>query len=561
MQEILYEGYLWKESQWIKSWRKRWCVLTDDALYCFKKSLEYENATEIFHFNGNISENPFTGHALIHNDPKQILFHLISNDGKSERKFKISDPDSMRFYAKIKDVVQRSSARNDISNRIISERERSNRCSFPYKVLPQTLICGFIHFDLQILNSVPESIIEVISQYTNPSRSTMVLLFRPNGLRFTSTVSTSATASGSAVSAHFVDMDICSVSCKYPQFYKKWKFNEQELTRRKSKYLQTTYHREVQWGELPLFMTSHPLFRQIFGGSPHSAQCSSGSSDIGTFSVIATSLFSVIIYDGYQLTVAMDDTECNHSKSSLKGIEFQLPNVLNEYGDLEYFKVHFSPQYGLMAQKDNEIYRLSAGDEWDCNNHHFGEYQIYKIYHHLSWSKMVHFPKEISITSLCFVDEHRLFCCGQSLVMMDLKKLKQFKTVKCQLMDSRLLDEFILFPSGLWYDDDNGKVFCIGGSHSRRAQMYDMDRKRWTPLRRTRYGHDGSSSPPLVWMDRECPHLLYVCSFEKRAHNKAPKVKVEMLDTRDVRNRWVKCNDLYGAQNIDSTVWNLFFLS
>ena len=44
--DISKEGYLWKQSRHIKSWRKRWVVLCGNKLYTFKKEKRYLDPTE-----------------------------------------------------------------------------------------------------------------------------------------------------------------------------------------------------------------------------------------------------------------------------------------------------------------------------------------------------------------------------------------------------------------------------------------------------------------------------------------------------------------------------------
>jgi hypothetical protein len=47
--DIVKEGWLWKQSKRLKQWRRRWCVLTEDYLYSFKsgaEAMELRNPTE-----------------------------------------------------------------------------------------------------------------------------------------------------------------------------------------------------------------------------------------------------------------------------------------------------------------------------------------------------------------------------------------------------------------------------------------------------------------------------------------------------------------------------------
>ncbi|KAL4484246.1 hypothetical protein ABPG72_003530 [Tetrahymena utriculariae] len=47
LKSIVKEGWLEKESKFLRSWRKRWFVLTNSTLYTFKESKVYKNPTEV----------------------------------------------------------------------------------------------------------------------------------------------------------------------------------------------------------------------------------------------------------------------------------------------------------------------------------------------------------------------------------------------------------------------------------------------------------------------------------------------------------------------------------
>jgi hypothetical protein len=46
LKNIIKEGYLEKESRMLKTWRKRWFVLTPNTLYTFKEAKQYKDPTE-----------------------------------------------------------------------------------------------------------------------------------------------------------------------------------------------------------------------------------------------------------------------------------------------------------------------------------------------------------------------------------------------------------------------------------------------------------------------------------------------------------------------------------
>ena len=46
-QDILKQGWLYKQSRYMKEWRKRWFVLTKTHIFSFKEERVYKGATEI----------------------------------------------------------------------------------------------------------------------------------------------------------------------------------------------------------------------------------------------------------------------------------------------------------------------------------------------------------------------------------------------------------------------------------------------------------------------------------------------------------------------------------
>ena len=49
--EIIKEGYLFKQSRYLEKWRQRWIVLTNTNLCTFKEKEVYSNPTEQIYLN------------------------------------------------------------------------------------------------------------------------------------------------------------------------------------------------------------------------------------------------------------------------------------------------------------------------------------------------------------------------------------------------------------------------------------------------------------------------------------------------------------------------------
>ena len=117
------------------------------------------------------------------------------------------------------------------------------------------------------------------------------------------------------------------------------------------------------------------------------------------------------------------------------------------------------------------------------------------------------------------------------------------------------MDDYILFPSAIKYDFKNNKVYLIGGSHSHKAQFYDISKSRWFQLKKTNYIHNGKDVAPLIWFHHKYDNLLYVCSFFDG------QIMVEKINTDDLKNRWIICDNSQLAQFLDFNVWNMAICS
>ncbi|KAM3134852.1 hypothetical protein pb186bvf_013021 [Paramecium bursaria] len=55
LKHILNEGWLEKQSRFLKQWKKRWCVLTETTFYTFELEKTYKDPTEIIQLHKAIS--------------------------------------------------------------------------------------------------------------------------------------------------------------------------------------------------------------------------------------------------------------------------------------------------------------------------------------------------------------------------------------------------------------------------------------------------------------------------------------------------------------------------
>eukprot|EP01084_Bolivina_argentea_P205985 351786_1 len=344
LEEIIYEGLMWKQSYWVKNWRERWCVLTGSKqLHCFKEKHNYTEETESFDLIEYGAHDAFTKITLIKNYDNEIIFDLINPFQNISRKFKIDNKKYMLFYSKLQRIL------NKHQQTILPDTynpNNNNIASGSATKIPQTLICGYIRFNLEIIQIVPTTIIELLYKYTNPLKigTLMAVFFRYNGLQFVP-MSDDVTAQNSSA----VQMEINSISCHYSQYYKKWNLSKIEIKELQTKYHQITYISDIKYRKIPKLFCSHELFIRFFGNNNNN------------LSLILTSYFSFIIFDGLKLKSVMKNS-IKTENELIGGIEFQLPNVFNNYSELKYYKMCFSDKHGLIAYKDNDIYKL------DINN-------------------------------------------------------------------------------------------------------------------------------------------------------------------------------------------------
>eukprot|EP01084_Bolivina_argentea_P123122 218209_1 len=74
---VIFEGYLKKESMYIKTLRRRWMVLKNDKrMYSYKQEKHYKNPTEIIDLNSceNVKVLSANKFALIYENNKQRMF-------------------------------------------------------------------------------------------------------------------------------------------------------------------------------------------------------------------------------------------------------------------------------------------------------------------------------------------------------------------------------------------------------------------------------------------------------------------------------------------------------
>ena len=132
---------------------------------------------------------------------------------------------------------------------------------------------------------------------------------------------------------------------------------------------------------------------------------------------------------------------------------------------------------------------------------------------------------------------------------MDIKKGKYYK------LKNEGLDEFILFPSGLIYNSMDNRVYCVGGSHSNKAQYYHVSRSKWHALSKTNYSHNGEDCASKLWFDHEYTYLLFIMSYYNQ------QIMMEKIDTRDSKNKWITCDNTELVKYLDFNVWHLAICS
>ncbi len=86
--DILKEGYLEKESRNLKTWRKRWAVLTKHHFYTFKNEKDYSNPTEKIELSTILvvkSDDDIENCFKVCLNNKEVFFFKVENQPEKER--------------------------------------------------------------------------------------------------------------------------------------------------------------------------------------------------------------------------------------------------------------------------------------------------------------------------------------------------------------------------------------------------------------------------------------------------------------------------------------------
>eukprot|EP01084_Bolivina_argentea_P074024 134301_1 len=101
---ILCEGFLWKQSEYIKKSRKRWIVLKGQCLYSYKQQQIYDSPTEIFDLSVYDGIN-------YQNTKLTLQFELTSTTKKTKRVFIAeTNDDMMRWIINIQKIQDANSS-------------------------------------------------------------------------------------------------------------------------------------------------------------------------------------------------------------------------------------------------------------------------------------------------------------------------------------------------------------------------------------------------------------------------------------------------------------------
>ncbi|CAD8212750.1 unnamed protein product [Paramecium pentaurelia] len=89
---IVKEGWMDKQSRFLKKWHKRWIVLTNFTLYTFKKQQQYNNPTEVIDLNQIVSIKQADDHELqklnsITIQTHDSIFYLIVQDEQQQQQW------------------------------------------------------------------------------------------------------------------------------------------------------------------------------------------------------------------------------------------------------------------------------------------------------------------------------------------------------------------------------------------------------------------------------------------------------------------------------------------
>ncbi|CAD8213772.1 unnamed protein product [Paramecium octaurelia] len=92
LKQIVKEGWMDKQSRFLKKWHKRWVVLTNFTLYTFKKQQQYNNPTEVIDLNHIVSIKQADDQELqkvnsISIQTHDSIFYLVVQDEQQQQQW------------------------------------------------------------------------------------------------------------------------------------------------------------------------------------------------------------------------------------------------------------------------------------------------------------------------------------------------------------------------------------------------------------------------------------------------------------------------------------------